>query len=60
MPNSRVRSFTDMSRVLMMPKALMIRAMAITVSKSERAEPARFMKVRMVLIIESRFRDSTR
>ena len=48
MPNSLVLSFTDMSSVLMMPKALMINAMAITVSRRERADPARFMMVPMI------------
>ncbi len=47
-PNSRVLSLTDISSVLIMPKALMINAMAITVRSKERAEPARFIIVPMI------------
>ncbi|VVB64660.1 Uncharacterised protein [uncultured archaeon] len=50
-PNSFVLSLTDMSNVFIIPKALMINAIAITVIRSDLAEPARFITVPMTWVI---------
>ncbi len=47
-PNSLVLSFTDMSNVLIIPKALMIKAIIITVRRRDFAEPARFIMVPII------------